>query len=513
MWVTYNKNGGKNGKGSLELFKNYITEIPKATESAKTSITELFKVIDSTSELKEFDKEFDDLVKGCNITDKSLKNFLITTKESGTVYNNAEEFLAGYNNYLEETAIAANRANKANKLLTASAKALSSIGWMALITGISTVINLAINSEEDITTAINNASNSLDDQNSSLQDNTDKIKELREALDNGNLSYEDATAKRSELIDIQSSLIESYGKEAEGIDLVNGSLEEQLGLLDKLEKQNIQNAINQANEKSGWQKFTNVFANTMGFGGFYNLLNTGKWDAIAGLGNWQSNIEKANDRYNNFSKKFKITGIEELDKIIESFDNIEKKGNTFEISGNAEAVKDTISELQDALQGSANYSDELNQQLTDIYNKASKISDKWKNGNDLFYMNQIINDNSLSSYYEQAEESYKDYLDAVQSGDETGKDEAIKEYQNVLDGLIQSGASEGMIDYFKSLAPELQTAFDDYTFNIKIQPQLDDSNSDLSKDASLLNEFSADELSQKWDDLSNGVAVITSFYW
>lgn len=278
MWVTYNKNGGKNGKGSLEFFKNYIAEIPKATESVKKNITELFEVIDTSEGLDEFSNEFQKLFDDLNITDKSLQNFIKTTQESGTVYNNAEEFLAGYNNYLEETAIAANRANKANKLLTASAKALSSIGWMALITGISTVINLAINSEEDITTAINNASNSLNEQNSSLQDITDKIKELREALDSGNLSYEDATAKRSELIDIQSSLIESYGKEAEGIDLVNGSLEEQLGLLDKLEKQNIQNSINQANEKSGWQKFTNVFANTMGFGGFYNLLNTGKWD-------------------------------------------------------------------------------------------------------------------------------------------------------------------------------------------------------------------------------------------
>ena len=507
MWVTYNKNGGKNGKGSLELFKNYITEIPEATESARENIKTLFDQIESTEYLDKYKDDLSDLFKRYNVTDKSLQDFLITTKESGTVYNNAEEFLAGYNTYLKETAINASKASAANKLLTASAKALSSIGWMALITGISTVINLAISSEEDITTAINNASNSLNDQNSSLKDNTDKIKELREALDSGNLSYEDATAKRSELIDIQSSLIKSYGDEANGIDLVNGSLEEQLGLLDDIEKKNIQEAINKANEKSGWQKFTNFLGNTMGAGGFYNLLNTGKWDANAGLGNWQSNIEKANDRYSNFSKKFKITGIDELDKVIESFDNIEKKGNTFEISGNADEVKDTINELQSALQGSANYSDELNQQLTDIYNKASKVSDKWKNGNDLFYMNQIINDNSLSSYYEQAEKAYNDYLDAVQSGNEINKDEAIKEYQNVLDGLIQSGASDGMVDYFKNLAPELQTVFDDYTFNINIQPQLDDSNSDLSKNTNLLNDFSADELSQKWDDLSYGVAV------
>ena len=45
MWVTYNKDGGKNGKGSLELFKNYITEIPKATDKAKKSIKTLFEQI------------------------------------------------------------------------------------------------------------------------------------------------------------------------------------------------------------------------------------------------------------------------------------------------------------------------------------------------------------------------------------------------------------------------------------------------------------------------------------
>lgn len=42
VWVTYNKNGGKNGKGSLELFKNYITEIPEATESAREKYNRTF---------------------------------------------------------------------------------------------------------------------------------------------------------------------------------------------------------------------------------------------------------------------------------------------------------------------------------------------------------------------------------------------------------------------------------------------------------------------------------------
>lgn len=390
------------------------------------------------------------------------------------------------------------------KGLAMAGNALASIGISVAIALVTKVVTSAINSEKEISEAINNASEKLNEQTSSLDSNMQKLSELRDELDNGNLSYEDATAKRSELIDIQSSLIESYGKEAEGIDLVNGSLEDQLGLLDEIKKQNIQKAVNAGNKKSWWQTFSNIAANLYGVGGWHTNF---KWDSSLGLGNWKTNNEKANDKYNNYSKKFNVTSNDEINKYIESFDNIERIGNSFKISGDADKVKDTIAEIQNNLKGSSEYAGDLEQRLTNIYNDASDYSDKWKNGNDLYYLGKIADDDELYDYYERGAEAYNDYQKAVESGNEVDKTTAIEDYQELLSEMEQAGVEKGIIDYIKSIAPDMQSAFNDYTFTVKIQPQLDDSNSTVSKDANLLNDFSADELSQKWEDLSNGVAV------
>lgn len=420
----------------------------------------------------------------------------------------AQTFVHGLQNGTE-TLGNMTKASKAAELgmkgLAMAGNALASIGISVAIALVTKVVTSAINSEKEISEAINNASEKLNEQTSSLDSNMQKLSELRDELDNGNLSYEDATAKRSELIDIQSSLIESYGKEAEGIDLVNGSLEDQLGLLDEIKKQNIQKAVNAGNKKSWWQTFSNIAANLyFGVGGFHV---TGQWDSSLGLGNWKTNNEKANDKYNNYSKKFNVTSNDEINKYIESFDNIERIGNSFKISGDADKVKDTIAEIQNNLKGSSEYAGDLEQRLTNIYNDASDYSDKWKNGNDLYYLDKIVNDDELYDYYERGAEAYDDYQKAVKSGNEVDKSKAIEDYQELLSEMEQSGVEKGIVDYIKSIAPDMQSAFDDYTFKVKIQPQLDDSNSTVSKDANLLNDFSADELSQKWEDLSNGVAV------
>lgn len=68
----------------------------------------------------------------------------------------------------------------------------------------------------------------------SLQGQIDKITELRTALDSGTLSEQEAASAKSELLSIQESLSESYGSQVAGIDLVNGSLTEQIALLDQV---------------------------------------------------------------------------------------------------------------------------------------------------------------------------------------------------------------------------------------------------------------------------------------
>lgn len=81
-----------------------------------------------------------------------------------------------------------------------------------------------------------------------LQGQIDKISELRTALDSGILSEQEAASAKSELLSIQESLSESYGSQVAGIDLVNGSLTEQIALLDKVSAKEAERFQNE-NEK------------------------------------------------------------------------------------------------------------------------------------------------------------------------------------------------------------------------------------------------------------------------
>lgn len=89
------------------------------------------------------------------------------------------------------------------------------------------------------------AGNAWEDNNTSLQDNIDKITELRTALDNGTLTEEEAYQAKSDLLEIQDSLTESYGNQAQGIDLVNGSLQTQINKLKELSTEESKRFLNE----------------------------------------------------------------------------------------------------------------------------------------------------------------------------------------------------------------------------------------------------------------------------
>ena len=507
----------KNSLGEIvskDNIDSYIEELD--LDSAKEKVEEIFNFStrkgdkgwqDYFNTLDDGEGYIVDVIKSTDDLSKLTGEDLVAANQK------ARASAIAHNNALKQQTLGAKAGQVALKGLAMAGNALASIGISVAIAFVTKIITSAINSEKEMSEAINNASETLDEQTSSLDSNMQKLSELRDELDNGNLSYEDAATKRSELIDIQSSLIKTYGEEAESIDLVNGSLEDQLGLLDEIKKQKIRDAVNAGNKRGWWGNFIN------GVGNVANLMTVGAWKALtseAGEWDWKwdsdywgtgTSISQSRNKYNNYSKKFNVTNNDEINKYIESFDNIERIGNSFKISGDADKVKDTIAEIQKTLKGSSEYAGDLEQRLTTIYNNASDYSDKWKNGNDLYYLDKIVNDDELYDYYERGAEAYNDYQKAVESGNEADKTTAIEDYQELLSEMEQAGVEKGIIDYIKSIAPDMQSAFNDYTFTVKIQPQLDDLNSTVSKDANLLNDFSADELSQKWEDLSNGVAV------
>lgn len=111
--------------------------------------------------------------------------------------------------------------------------------------GVVTAVGAYRRSIEQAVTSAKQAGSEWEENNSSIQSQIDRITELRTALDSGTLTEQEAANAKSELLSIQKSLTESYGNQVAGIDLVNGSLTEQIALLDQVNEKQSQSFLNE----------------------------------------------------------------------------------------------------------------------------------------------------------------------------------------------------------------------------------------------------------------------------
>lgn len=167
------------------------------------------------------------------------------------------------------------------------------MGATVAITAITGIKNALDGYKQEQISAAREAGSAWQEQNSSMDDQITKIRELREALNNGNLTEQEAYDKKSQLLNIQSQLIEQYGQSAQGIDLVNGSIETQIALLDKLSRADAQAFLNE--NRAGIAEAEKAMKKTIGgVGGLY-------------LGSYSNGYE----------------GTEQIQNILDKYDNIE----------------------------------------------------------------------------------------------------------------------------------------------------------------------------------------------
>lgn len=88
--------------------------------------------------------------------------------------------------------------------------------------------------QKEIMQSARESSTAWQESNTSLQSHIEKVTELKSQLESGNLTEEESYNVKSQLLDIQNQLIDTYGQMASGIDLVNGSLETQISLMNQL---------------------------------------------------------------------------------------------------------------------------------------------------------------------------------------------------------------------------------------------------------------------------------------
>ena len=129
-----------------------------------------------------------------------------------------------------------------NDSLKASYVALS-VGVAAASLALSLLIGWINQRKQERESAIKDAIEDVNELNNTLN-NTDgtiaNIKRLKATLEDDKSSYEDSTNAREELIKIQNELKQTYGQEADNIDLVTGSIDEQINKIKELKKEKAQ---------------------------------------------------------------------------------------------------------------------------------------------------------------------------------------------------------------------------------------------------------------------------------
>ena len=266
-----------------------------------------------------------------------------------------------------------------------------------------------------------------------IQGQIDKVTELRTALDSGTLSEQEAASAKSELLSIQESLTESYGSQVAGIDLINGSLTEQIDLLDKVSQKQAEQFQNE--NKKGIDKATKeVEKKRHTYAGRFYDDGSDEAEAI------KASVKKLQDTYG-----------DEVVKLDKSADGI-----TTDIHINADASQaievfnDFMNEISD-VQKTYGESDMTNLMLDnasvgltsakdvldeyqDLYNQAQKA--KLVAEDDL-YKAPSGEEQTAVKWLNDYANAVEKYNDALSNGDTDAIKEASTEF-NAVDSAVQS---------------------------------------------------------------------------
>ena len=127
------------------------------------------------------------------------------------------------------------------------------VGGLAAATAVVTAATVGIkkwNDAQNVKSATKSY-NEWSDRDDNLTSQIESYKQLKEQLDSGVLSAQEEYDIRSQILDIQSQIADTYGSQADGIDLVNGGLTEQVNLLKQIRQEDANKYLNDNDKKIG----------------------------------------------------------------------------------------------------------------------------------------------------------------------------------------------------------------------------------------------------------------------
>lgn len=171
-----------------------------------------------------------------------VKSLIYLTKGEAGLGKYLYENMAGYKSLTaaQKRSIIADQAKVASATAVNAALAAGAL----IITGLIAGYQAYKHKQEEARQSSIEAAQTLTEWNEDLKEEENAIKEYRETLASSKSSQEEVTSAKESLIKIQDKLIERYGLEAKGIDLVNGNIDKQIKKLQKWQRQKAEDYIN-----------------------------------------------------------------------------------------------------------------------------------------------------------------------------------------------------------------------------------------------------------------------------
>lgn len=356
-----------------------------------------------------------------NSRSEVAKAIILQKDYSDAVKDSALQLL-GFSEAESKAAIAAKKSGKdidmqsaalqdlGNKAKQAGKAILTSLGWMAVFT----VIGAVIGQVEEYQQLQEEIRNSSSENLSTLEQQLDTIKSIRDEIASGDLSQEEVAEKEKELLEIEQELVDTYGERAKGIDLVNGSLDEQAKILNNISKEQSRMFIS-ADKNSGGEyedSAIGVYADTSA--------------NLSGIGN------------------------EEVQNILKNngFTKIGGGTSNFNFVGTAEEIRNALLEVQNEIdaelqravnEGNTKLIKDLENTQQIITDKLSdyNITDEQKNNADQWMSAYIMSDPQKQQVVEQINANMVLFDNAVKSGNLTLAEQIKTDMVNIANSAAQ----------------------------------------------------------------------------
>lgn len=272
------------------------------------------------------------------------------------------------------------------------------------------------------------AGQKFSENTSSLQDNIAKVQELRSQLASGTLSESEAYQAKSDLLSIQNQLSDSYGSQAQGIDLVNGKLDEQIAKMQSLAQEEAKKYLNE--EKSGIDKAQSEMNKDRG----YNLGTFSNWDIRSkDTKNTLEKVKDIADQIKGIDFGTDERGQGAIFKFTGKAENAEESINSF-----MDKVRDLKSEMQDNGQDTT-FLDSILEQSSKSLKKNKDILDEYQDINKQALEAQMTSEgfgkNKPATVYDDYKNAVEKYNDALTSGDTSKIESAESAFNKVKESV------------------------------------------------------------------------------